>query len=68
MLPHEPSVRTRNRKRLAGLVLPWTAEPPVWELRVGQFRVFYAVSEGEETVYLRAVRKKPSGAATENIL
>ena len=68
MLPHEPLVPTRNRKRLAGLVPPWTAEPPVWELRAGRFRVFYDVSEEEETVYVRAVRKKPSGATTEDIL
>lgn len=68
MLPHEPLVATRNRKELAGLVPRWTAEPPVWELRVGEFRVFYDVSEEEETVYVRAVRKKPSGVTTEDIL
>ena len=66
-LPHEPTVPGRNRKRLAGLVPPWTAEPPVWELRVGEFRVFYDVAV-DDIVYVRAVRRKPRGATTEEIL
>ena len=65
-LPHEATLPTRNRKRLAGLVPPWTAEPPVWELRVGEFRVFYDVDD--DVIYVRAVRRKPRGATTEEIL
>ncbi len=38
-LTHEPAVQTRNKKILAGLTPPWDHEPPVWELRVGEFRV-----------------------------
>ena len=67
-LPHEPTLTTRNRKRLAGLVPPWTAESPVWELRVGEFRVFYDVAVDDVVIYVRAVRRKPPGATTEEIL
>jgi mRNA-degrading endonuclease RelE of RelBE toxin-antitoxin system len=64
----EPTAETRNRKQLASLVPPWTAEPPIWELRVGEHRVFYDVSEEESVVYVRAIRKKPPGKTTEEIL
>jgi len=63
-----PMARTRNRKPLANLVPPWTAELPIWELRVGAYRVFYDVSEEERVVYVRAVKKKPAGRTTEEIL
>ena len=63
-----PMVRTRNRKPLVNLIPPWTAELPIWELRVGAYRVFYDVSEEEKVVYVRAVRKKPAGTPTEEIL
>jgi mRNA-degrading endonuclease RelE of RelBE toxin-antitoxin system len=64
----EPTTETRNRKQLASLVPPWTAEPPIWELRIGEHRVFYDVSEEESVVYVRAVRRKPPGKTTEEIL
>jgi mRNA-degrading endonuclease RelE of RelBE toxin-antitoxin system len=63
-----PMVWTRNRKPLANLIPPWTAELPIWELRVGAYRVFYDVSEEEGVVYIRAIRKKPAGTTTEEIL
>jgi len=64
----EPTTPTQNRKLLTSLIPPWTAEQPVWELRVGDYRVFYDVSEEEPIVYVRAVRKKPHGRTTEEIL
>ncbi len=67
-LPHEPAVPTRNRKMLHGLVPPWDHVPPVWELRVGTYRVFYDVDEVEQIVTVRAVRRKPSHRSTEDIL
>jgi mRNA-degrading endonuclease RelE of RelBE toxin-antitoxin system len=67
-LTHEPARISRNRKILIGLIPPWTAEPPIWELRVGDYRVFYDVAEDERVVYIRAVRKKPAGRTTEDIL
>ena len=67
-LSHEPDVATRNRKLLVNLIPPWIAEPPVWELRVGRFRVFYDIAVEERTVFVRAVREKPPGKTTKEIL
>ena len=67
-LSHQPDVPTRNRKLLANLIPPWVAEPPIWELRVGRFRVFYDVAEEARVVFIRAVREKPPGKTTKEIL
>jgi mRNA-degrading endonuclease RelE of RelBE toxin-antitoxin system len=67
-LSHEPARRTRNRKILIGLVPPWDHEGPVWQLRVGEFRVFYDVSESSSEVVIRAIRHKPRHITTEEIL
>lgn len=67
-LSHEPTSPNRNRKLLVNLMPPWDAEFAVWELRVGDFRVFYDVSEGKKTVFVRAVRLKPAGRRTEDVL
>ena len=49
-LASEPSQPSRNRKVMVGLVPPWTAEPSIWELRVGEYRVFYDVADEEWVV------------------
>ena len=51
-LRHQPDVPSRNRKRLA--------ENPLapWELRVGDFRVFYDVDREALVVVILAVGKK----------
>ena len=67
-LAHEPETATRNRKLLENLTPPWQTVAPVWELRVGAYRVFYDVSADESVVYVRAIRKKPRGTKTEDIL
>jgi mRNA-degrading endonuclease RelE of RelBE toxin-antitoxin system len=67
-LSHEPTRATRRRKILPGLKPPFEAVPPIWELRVGEYRVFYDVSEEEKKVYVRAVRRKPPHKTTEEIL
>jgi mRNA-degrading endonuclease RelE of RelBE toxin-antitoxin system len=67
-LVHEPETATRNRKLLENLTPPWQTVEPIWELRVGEYRVFYDVSLRESIVYVRAVRKKPRGTKTEDIL
>lgn len=41
---------------------------PVWELRVGEYRVFYDVDEATAIVYIRAIRHKPPHKTTEEIL
>lgn len=48
--------------------VPWMAVPPIWELRVGEFRVFYDVDEPSNMVYVRAVKRKLAGQRTEEIL
>jgi mRNA-degrading endonuclease RelE of RelBE toxin-antitoxin system len=64
----EPCVEARNRKVLMNLIPPFEAIPPVWELRIGEFRVFYDVDDETASVYVRAVRKKPPHKTTEEIL
>lgn len=67
-LSYEPTSPTRNRKLLVNLVPPWDAVPPIWELRVEEYRVFYDVAEEEKTVYVRAIRRKPAGRRTGEVL
>lgn len=63
-----PHVATKHRKLLHNLVPPFEATPPIWQLRVGEFRVFYDVQEAERRVHVRAIRRKPAHATTEEIL
>jgi mRNA-degrading endonuclease RelE of RelBE toxin-antitoxin system len=51
-LTHEPGKPTRNRKRLEDNPLA------PWELRVGDFRVFYDVEGDHATVVILAVGRK----------
>lgn len=67
-LAHQPGVRTKNRKDLVNLVPPWRFVPPVWELRAGDYRVFYDLDEEKKIVYVRAIRLKPPHKRTEDIL
>jgi mRNA-degrading endonuclease RelE of RelBE toxin-antitoxin system len=67
-LTYEPTQQTRNRKILVGLVPPWEHIEPVWELRIGQYRVFYDVDEEKLVVIVRAIRHKPPHKTTEEIL
>jgi mRNA-degrading endonuclease RelE of RelBE toxin-antitoxin system len=67
-LAHEPDARTKNRKRLEDLMPSSQGVEPIWELRVGEYRVFYDVAATESVGYVRAVRRKPRGAKTEDIL
>ncbi|HEV8718135.1 MAG TPA: type II toxin-antitoxin system RelE/ParE family toxin [Candidatus Binatia bacterium] len=67
-LKDEPTKKTRNRKPLPGLIPPWEYLEPVWELRIGAYRIFYDVDEGNRLVMIRAIRYKPSHKTTEEIL
>ena len=58
-LAHRPNLETKNRKILVNLIPPFESIPPVWELRIGDYRVFYDVDNDSEKVYVRAVRKNP---------
>ncbi len=67
-LTYTPESPTRNRKLLPNLIPTWEAVPTIWELRIREYRVFYDVSTQEEKVYVRAVRRKPTGKKSEEIL
>jgi mRNA-degrading endonuclease RelE of RelBE toxin-antitoxin system len=67
-LSYEPTTPARNRKVLVHLIPPWNAMAPIWELRVGEYRVFYDVSENDKSVSVRAIRRKPPGKRTEEIV
>ncbi len=67
-LTHAPNVETKNRKLLRNLIPPFEAMTPIWQLRVGLFRIFYDIEEAEHRVSVRAIRKKPAHRKTEEIL
>ena len=67
-LGDQPGVPTRRRKCLIDLTPSFEHELPVWELRVGAFRVFYDVAEEERQVHIRAVRRKEPRQQTEEIV
>jgi mRNA-degrading endonuclease RelE of RelBE toxin-antitoxin system len=67
-LENQPTLVTRNRKRLDGVVPGFEHVPPIWELRVGEFRVFYDVDESTSVVAIRAVRRKQPGQKTEDVI
>src|SRR5947207_7488421 len=54
-LTHEPMTETRNRKRLR------PNELAEWELRVGNFRVFYDVDQENDVIKIEAIGYKRSG-------
>ena len=51
-LEHQPNIETSNRKCL------YPNELAEWELRVGDFRVFYDVDEANELVKVEAIGRK----------
>lgn len=67
-LTYEPTVITRNRKLLESLIPNFESVPPIWELRVGEYRIFYDVDEAEKIVYIRAIRRKIPEQTTEDIV
>lgn len=66
-LLHQPAVPTRQRKCLADLTPSFEHSQPVWQLRVGGFRVFYDVNEADQWVHIRALRRKGPAQTTEDI-
>lgn len=67
-LEHEPTVPMRNRKGLDAPPADFDYVPPLWEVRVGEYRVFYDVNEAGQTVFVRAIRRKDAGQTTEDVL
>lgn len=68
-LLHQPTTETKRRKPMFDLSLPFEVEnPPVWQLSVGDYRVFYDVDNTEKKVKVLAVRKKPKDQTTKEML
>lgn len=67
-LQYEPTTATRRRKPLDVTEASFTFDPPLWELRIGNFGVFYDVDEKGKIVFVRAVREKPPHAISEEVL
>jgi len=67
ILPGAPDVETRNVKKLAGVSPAFVHVPPVWELRVGEWRVYYDLDAQSRTVLIRAVRHKGNKTTQEVI-
>ena len=80
-LTHEAERQSQRKKIIRpGEQLPFEHLEPVWQLRDGEFRVFYDVSERhkgpeadepqeyEGAVTIRAVRRKPEHKTTREIL
>ena len=67
-LIHQPDVGSKNRKVLTDVPADFEFEPPLWELRVGEFRVFYEVDRDAERVHVRAIRHKPPEKRTKDVL
>lgn len=66
-LSHQPTTPTRRRKCLHGLAPSFEHVLPVWELRVGAYRVFYDVDAASQRVHVRAVRRKGPAQKTGDI-
>ena len=67
-LVDRPGIQEGDKKVLRGLTPPWIQVRPVWQLTVVPFRVFYDVDEDNKEVVINAVRRKPSGKTTKEIL
>src|SRR5262245_24963504 len=67
-LADQPETPTRNRKKLEAVEPGFEFEPPLWELRVGEYRVFYDVEAERHEVHVRAIRHKPPEKRTKDIL
>jgi len=63
----EPAVPSRNRKCLDDAVPPFEHVAPIWELRVGEFRVYYDVDSEIQAVFIRRVRHKKAHMTTEDV-
>jgi mRNA-degrading endonuclease RelE of RelBE toxin-antitoxin system len=62
-----PDVPTRNRKCLPEIAADFEYNPPLWELRVSEYRVFYEIDDVESVVVVHAIRPKPPHLTTQEI-
>jgi mRNA-degrading endonuclease RelE of RelBE toxin-antitoxin system len=66
-LRDQATIASRNRKCLKTFTPTFEHVPPIWELRVGDFRVFYDFNEESQIVNVRAIREKARRQSTEEI-
>ncbi len=64
----DPLLGTRKRKDLGDLPTGFAYVPPLWELKVGELRVFYDVDQQAAIVNIRSVRRKPPHKTTQEIV
>lgn len=57
-LSHTPTVAAGHRKMLRDLRPAWDHVPPLWQVRVGDYRIFYDTDEARRVVYIRRVIRK----------
>ena len=57
-LAHTPTVAAGHRKMLRDLRPAWEHVPPLWQVRTGDYRVFYDADEDSRMVYVRRVIRK----------
>jgi mRNA-degrading endonuclease RelE of RelBE toxin-antitoxin system len=67
-LKEQPTHETRNRKLLLGIHTDWANTESIWQLRVGEIRVFYDVDHARQRVLIRAIRRMPPHKTTEDIV
>jgi mRNA-degrading endonuclease RelE of RelBE toxin-antitoxin system len=67
-LLYDPLAGSRARKPLGTVPAGFVYRPPLWELKVGDVRVFYDVDEQTREVVIRAVRTKPPGKTTQEVV
>ena len=63
-----PATMTKHKKQIIDLTAPFEAEPPIWQLSVGEWRIFYDVDGTTNQVFVRALRQKPPHLTTKDIL
>src|ERR1051326_5497335 len=65
-LVDQPTTSTKNRKCLGTVEAGFDYDPPLWELRVDQYRVFYDVDNERQIVNIRAIRQKSAKQRTKD--
>ena len=64
-LSDEPTCQTQRKKMIEGIEPPWEQPPPVWQLRTGEYRIFYDVDEEATQVTVHAILYKGSKTTGE---
>jgi mRNA-degrading endonuclease RelE of RelBE toxin-antitoxin system len=67
-LNNDAHIASATRKCLLKIAPSFAFVPPLWELRVANWRVFYDVDVAGNRVYVRAVRRKQPQQTTEEVV